>query len=209
MRRHMLIKMHQREIKVKNVIDYSEMAVYIRGDRAMKGNQIKEHIKKDILIRRFTALLIDYLILSIYAGALFLFSPILSPLFQKSAWQSELFGLILLVAPVFLYFFIFEASYLKATPGKLLFHIKVTKIDGSNFNYKDSFIRSFVKFIPWEFAHFAIWQLAFPSNNFSFIAEALIIIANILAILYNAFPFFNKKARAIHDYAAQTILIFK
>ena len=153
--------------------------------------------------------MIDYLILSIYAGALFLFSPIVSPLFQKSALQSELLGLILLVAPVYLYFFIFEASYLKATPGKLLFHIKVIKIDGTNFNYKNSFIRSFVKFIPWEFAHFAIWQLVFPISNFSFIAEALLIIANILGILYLAFPFFNREARAIHDYVARTILIIK
>jgi len=175
----------------------------------MIGDQIKEHTKKDVLIRRFTALLIDYLILSIYAGALFLFSSILSPLFQKSAWQSELLGLILLVAPVFLYFFIFEASYLKATPGKLIFHIKVIKIDGSNFSYKDSSIRSFVKIIPWEFAHFAIWQLVFSNGNSSFIVEALLIMANILAILCIAFPFFNRKARAIHDYAAKTILIIK
>jgi len=57
------------------------------------------------MIRRFTALFIDYLILSIYAGILFLFSPIIGPLFQKSAAQSELFGLVLLVAPVFMYFF--------------------------------------------------------------------------------------------------------
>ena len=175
----------------------------------MNGNKKKEYIKKDILIRRFKALFIDYLILTIYAGVLFLFSPIVSPLFQKSAWQSELLGLILLVAPVFLYFFVFEASYLKATPGKLLFHIKVIKMDGTNINYIDSFIRSFIKFIPWELAHFAIWQFMFPMSDFSFIAEVFIILANILMILYIAFPFFNKKARAIHDYVAQTTLIIK
>ena len=113
-------------------------------------------MKKSILIRRFTALLVDYLLLCIYAGALFLFSLIVSPLFQKSAWQSEFFGLILLVSPVFLYFFLFEASYLRATPGKLLLNIKVTKIEGTNFNYKNSFVRSLIKSIPWELAHFAI-----------------------------------------------------
>ena len=175
----------------------------------MNGNQIKEYTKKDVLIRRFAALLIDYLLLFIYGGVLFLFSPILSPLFQKSAWQAELFGLILLVAPVFLYFFLFEASYLKATPGKLLFHIKVIKIDGTNFNYKNSFLRSLVKLIPWEFAHFAIWQLVFSNSSFSFVAEALLVITNILAVLYIAFPFFNRKARAIHDYAAHTILVIR
>jgi len=175
----------------------------------MNGYQIKGHVKRNVLIRRFTALLIDYLIILIYAGVLFLFSPIVSPLFQKSACQSELLGLILLVTPVFLYFFIFEASYLKATPGKLLFHIKVIKINGTIFNYKDSFIRSFVKFIPWEFAHFAIWQFVFPNGNSPTISEILLIITNILAIVYISFPFFNKKARAIHDYIAQTVLIIK
>ena len=162
-----------------------------------------------ILIRRFTALIIDYLILLIYAGVLFLLSPIVGPLFKESALQSELLGLILLVAPVFLYFSIFEASHLKATPGKLLFHIKVIKIDGTNFKYKDSFIRSFVKLMPWEFAHFAIWQFVFPMSDFSFIAEVFMILANILMILYIAFPFFNKQARAIHDYVAQTTLMIK
>jgi len=163
----------------------------------------------DILIRRFTALFIDYLVLAIYAFTLFLCSSIVGPLFQKSAWQSEFFGVILLVAPVFLYFFLFEASYLKATPGKLIFHIKVIKIDGTNFNYKNSFMRSLVKFIPWELAHFAIWQLVFPNSNFSFVAEYLLVITNILAVLYIAFPFFNRKARAIHDYAGHTILVIR
>ena len=163
----------------------------------------------NILIRRFTALFIDYLVLAIYAFTLFLCSSIVGPLFQKSAWQSEFFGVILLVAPVFLYFFLFEASYLKATPGKLLFHIKVIKIDGTNFNYKNSFMRSLVKFIPWELAHFAIWQLVFPNSNFSFVAEYLLVITNILAVLYIAFPFFNRRARAIHDYAGHTILVIR
>jgi len=166
-------------------------------------------IKKGVLVRRFTALLTDYLLLSIYAGALFLFSPIVGPLFQRSAWQSEFIGLILLVAPIFLYFFLFEASYLKATPGKLLFHIKVIKIDGTNFNYKNSFIRSLVKFIPWELAHFAIWQLVFTHSDLIFLAETFLVITNILAVLYIAFPFFNRKARAIHDYAARTMLVIR
>lgn len=169
----------------------------------------KNQIKKGVLIRRFIALLIDYLLISIYAGVLFLFSPFISTLFQKSAWQSEFFGLILLVAPVFLYFFLFEASYLKATPGKLIFHIKVTKIDGTNFSYFNSFIRSLVKFIPWEFSHFAIWQLVFPNRGLLFVVEALLVITNMLAVLYIVFPFFNRNARAIHDYAAHTVLVIR
>lgn len=151
-------------------------------------------MEKGVLIRRFIALLIDYLLLAMYAGVLFLFSPILGPLFQKSAWQSEFFGIVLLVIPVFMYFFIFEASYLKATPGKLFFHIKVIKIDGTNFNYKNSLVRSLVKFIPWEIAHFAIWQLVFTNSDFSFIAKYLLVITNILVVLYIAFPFFGSKS---------------
>ena len=168
-----------------------------------------QQIKKFVLIRRFTALLIDYLLLVIYAGVLYLFSPIVSPLFQKSAWEAEFFGLLLLVAPVFLYFFLFEASYLNATPGKLLFRLKVIKIDGSNFTYTDSFIRSLVKFIPWELAHFAIWQLVYPNSNFSSTAEMLLIMTNVLAILYISVPFFNIKGRALHDYVAHTLLVIQ
>jgi len=169
----------------------------------------KKQTKIDILIRRFTALLIDYLILSIYAGILFILSPILRSLFQESAWKSEFFGLVLLVIPVFLYFFLFEASHLKATPGKWFLHIKVVKIDGTNFSYKNSLCRSFVKFIPWEIAHFALWQFVFPNSVFSFIAMPLLVIVNILGVLYIVFPFFNRKARAIHDYTSQSVLIIK
>lgn len=165
--------------------------------------------KKSILIRRFSALFIDYLLIALYAGVLFLFSPIVAPLFQKSAGQAEVFGIILLVMPVFLYFFLFEASKLKATPGKLLFNLKVIKIDGTKFNYKNSFFRSFIKFIPWELAHFAMWQLVFPGSSFSFIAEYLLIITNIILVIYIVFPFFNGKARAIHDYAGHTKVIIK
>ena len=175
----------------------------------MDNNRYIKFTKKDVLIRRFTALLMDYFILLIYAGFLFLISPIIEPLFRKSALQSELFGFILLVVPVFLYFFLFEASRLKATPAKLILHIKIVKIDGTDFNYKNSLIRSLVKFVPWELAHFAIWQLIFPNSNFPFLAIILLVITNILALLYFAFPFFNIKARALHDYAAHTMLIIK
>jgi len=164
-------------------------------------------IKKDILLRRFAALGIDYLMLSIYAGVLFLLSPLIGPLFQKSAWQSEFFGLIFLVIPVFLYFFIFEAFSLKATPGKLLFKLKIIKIDKTNFSFKDSFIRNFVKLLPWELAHFFIWQFTFSVSGFSFLAKVLLIAVNLLLVTYIGFPFFNKKARAIHDIAAHTKLV--
>ena len=165
--------------------------------------------KRGFLIRRFTALLIDFLLFSIYAVALFLVSPIVGPLFQKSAVQSEIVGFILLVVPVFLYFFLFEASHFKATPGKLLFKLNVIKVDGTNFSYKDSFIRSAIKFVPWEIAHFAIWQLVFPNSSFSYIAEILLIITNILLVIYIVFPFFNRKARAIYDYVVHTILVVR
>ncbi|HEY5537449.1 MAG TPA: RDD family protein [Acetobacterium sp.] len=167
----------------------------------------EKQIKKDILIRRFAALFIDYIILCVYAGILFLFSPMVGPLFQKSAGQSEILGLILLVIPAFLYFSIFEASKIKATPGKMLFHVKVVKIDKTTFSIKNSFLRSFVKLLPWEIAHFALWQIIFSNRDFLFFPEFLLVIANILLVIYVGFPFFNRRARAIHDIAAHTKLV--
>jgi hypothetical protein len=70
-------------------------------------------------------------------------------------------------------------------------------------------IRSFVKFIPLEFDRFGIWQLAFPNGNFLFLAEPLLIISNILAVIYIAFPFFNRKSRAIHDYTGHMLMIIE
>lgn len=165
--------------------------------------------ERNILIRRFIAIIMDFLILSVYAVILFVFSPLLSPLFQETAWKSELFGFILLVIPVFLYFFLFEASCLKATPGKVCLHLRVVMLDGTNIGYKNSFYRSAVKFIPWEIAHFAIWQFMFPESMFSFIAMTLLVISNIFGILYIVFPFFNSKKRAIHDFAAHSFLTMR
>lgn len=175
----------------------------------MNDNYTKGRAERNLLIRRFAALLIDFLILSLYAGVLFVLSPILSPLFQETAWKSEFFGFVLLVMPVFLYFFLFEASRFKATPGKLCLHLKVVALDGTDFSYKNSFVRSLVKFIPWETAHFALWQFMFPDSMFSSIAITLLVVTNFLGILYIVFPFFNSKKRAIHDFAAQSVLIMR
>jgi len=169
----------------------------------------EKQIKKNILLKRFAALFIDYIIICVYAGVLFLLSPMIGPLFQKSAGQSEILGLILLVIPVFLYFSIFEASKLKATPGKILVKLKVLKIDKTTFGFKDSFLRSFVKLLPWELAHFALWQVVFSNDGFIFFSEFLLVIANILLVIYVGFPFFNRRARAIHDIAAHTKLVKK
>lgn len=149
-------------------------------------------------------MLIDYLILAAYAGILFLLSPLVGPLFQKSAAQAEIFGLFLLVIPVFLYFFLFEASRLHATPGKLLMRIKVAKAGGGCPSLGNVFLRNLVKFIPWEFAHFSIWQQLFPDSLSYSAALGLLIAANILGVLELTVPLFDKQARAIHDYAGRT-----
>lgn len=116
----------------------------------------------NLLLRRLLAGVIDYGIVLVYAGTLFLIvtsiSHLNSALETSSPIIGQLIGLISLTLPVFFYFYQCEKGTQSATIGKRLTKVKLQQ-SGSVLK------RNILKFLPWEMAHAGVHWLIFYSTN--------------------------------------------
>lgn len=163
------------------------------------------------LKKRFFALFIDYLVIVAYGGILAILSrllqPVLMPLFTSDPITAELTGFFLITLPVVLYFFLFESSSHMGTFGKRKAGIKVVDASGNQIRKRTALIRSIVKFLPWELAHFAIWRLYFPTDLSETPIMVLLTFVNLLALAYLITPLTNRKQKAVHDWIAGTRVV--
>lgn len=139
----------------------------------------------NIVLRRLAAFAIDCGLLAIYAGLLFAVSPFLRPLFTSSPYAAELTGFLILTLPFGLYFAICEASPWSASIGKRAMKLRVVDVSTSTrMRFSKSLLRSVVKFLPWELAHFAIWHAFVFASSLQYIAMGALTISYILMITY-------------------------
>ncbi len=120
-------------------------------------------------VRRPLAFALDYLVIVTYvvtlaAASLVVLATPGHAAYQAvwaNAWSAELAGFLLLTAPVILYFALFESSPASATLGKQILHLRVLGANGRPLRLQRSLLRSAIKFLPWELAHFTIWHYAY------------------------------------------------
>ncbi|WP_308635807.1 RDD family protein [Paenibacillus silvisoli] len=160
---------------------------------------------------RLFALFIDYLVIAAYGVCLvllsFLLRPVLTPLFSGSPVIAELTGAMFITLPVMLYFVVSEASPSMGTIGKRKLKLQVVHADGRRISPLTSIVRSSVKFIPWEAAHYAIWRLRLPTDVPETVLMVILISVNVAMILYLVCPLTNKKRKAVHDWVAGTYVV--
>ncbi|HEX6415938.1 MAG TPA: RDD family protein [Candidatus Saccharimonadales bacterium] len=163
-----------------------------------------------IVLRRLIAFLLDTLILAVYAGALFFFvSPVVRPLFAASALQAELTGFVLLTLPFVLYFILSESSARSGSIGKRIMGLSVLNSKTKKrIGLVQSVKRSVIKFLPWELAHFAIWNAFIFESDLSSVAMVALVFCYILAGGYIA-GLVMKSHRPLYDRLAGTIVIKK
>jgi uncharacterized RDD family membrane protein YckC len=138
-----------------------------------------------IVLRRVAAFVIDCGVLALYAIILFVCSPLLKPLFSYSASRSELVGFLLLTLPFGLYFMVSEASKWSASIGKRLMKLRVVDVkDSRRIHFSQSLLRSAVKFLPWELAHFAIWHAFVFASNLQNVAMGALAVSYFLMVVY-------------------------
>ena len=122
-------------------------------------------------LRRLLAFGADYLVIAVYLVVLFGLSAaalasgighVYSAVWSN-AESAELAGFILLTVPVVLYFSIFESSPRGATPGKRILELRVIRASGEQLSLGRSLLRSAVKFLPWELAHFTVWHFVYET----------------------------------------------
>jgi uncharacterized RDD family membrane protein YckC len=123
--------------------------------------------------RRILAFALDYLLTSAYLLVLAALSVLIlsTPLAAgfRALWANalgaEVSGFFLLTLPVVLYFALFESSSRQATWGKRVLGLRVVDQSGERLALPHSLLRSAIKFLPWEIAHFTIWHFVFAASR--------------------------------------------
>lgn len=164
-----------------------------------------------LAFRRIAAFMVDWLVLAVYAAGLFmLVSPLVAPLFADSPFTAELVGFVLLTLPMVLYFSLMEASSWQATIGKRVLRLRVAQSqNGRRLKYPRSLLRSVVKFLSWELAHFAVWNVFVFTDSPAQAAGIGALALSYLLIFAYGISLFVKSGRTPYDLAAKSIVRFK
>jgi uncharacterized RDD family membrane protein YckC len=167
--------------------------------------------------RRLLALLIDYALIVAYLAVLVLAALLIVRItgtlmdwLALGTVVAELLGFVLLVLPVGIYLYVGEASARQATVGKRVLGLRVVlQASGERPGRVRILVRTVVKLIPWEFAHFFVWQAAASAGLAVFPGWIAIgiITANLLPIAYLVCVLVQRDKRGPHDLVAGTRVI--
>ena len=173
-------------------------------------------MKTASILRRILAYLIDSLfafLVFVVAAQLLVFVP-LRPLligsedWFRSGWNAQVYTLLTMSLPTWLYFALSEISPWGATLGKRLLKLRtVTKAAQGKISLLQSLARAMVKLLPWEVAHLAnnlpvpMWYDPDPGFRLAFLLSPL------LVSVYIALAFLTKERQSLHDLAAKTVVI--
>lgn len=168
-------------------------------------------------LRRIAALLIDYaLILGWMAIIAALSTGIALATGGYANWLAwgtgvaQLLGFAVLVLPVGIYLLATESSSRQATVGKRVMKMRVVARDGSRASAWRILVRTIVKLLPWEVAHFFVWHtVAVASGDGVFPAwlVAGLIVADVLPVAYVLTVLLEPDRRGPHDLVAGTRVV--
>ena len=126
----------------------------------------------------------------------------------RSGINTELYTLLTVSLPIWLYFAICEQSRWQATVGKRLMKVKVSSATSQKpIRFSVSLLRTVVKLLPWEIAHLSnnlpepLWYSAQPGFRLGF---ALV---GVLMGLYMAMVTLTKKRQGLHDLLTRTVVL--
>ena len=168
--------------------------------------------------QRIVAFLLDYLIIAAYLVILVIIGVGLGFGPLRSAFQamfanpniSEFSAFLLLVLPVILYFTLFECSSWQATWGKRRRGLRVIDVHGARLSLPRSFVRSLLKFVPWELTHACLWRIPgwplAPATPPPIITAGLVLVW-VLVLAYLVSMLVSKKHQALYDWIAGTYVI--
>jgi uncharacterized RDD family membrane protein YckC len=117
----------------------------------------------------------------------------------------DLIAFLTLVLPVILYFSLQESSSMRSTWGKRKVRLLVVNEEGERLTFGRAFLRSFLKFLPWQIAHTSLfhwegWPFA-PAEPTIMVLVGFGL-AYLLVGIYLASALISKKNRTLYDWAA-------
>lgn len=162
--------------------------------------------------KRIYAFFLDYVVIAVYGifvvGTIsFVFRPYIEPLFSNSPVTAEITGFFMITLPVSLYFILCENSKWQGTLGKRKMGIRVVDAFGHRISIGRSALRTMIKFLPWEIAHFGVWRLMLPSSLSEITVYIILNVVNLAILTYLIIPFTNKKRKNVYDWVAGTEVI--
>lgn len=170
---------------------------------------------------RLKAFLYDYIIIFAYVVVLFCVNygiilrgrglEDISPMFAFPLAKDAI-AFLVLTLPVVFYFTLQESSKMQATWGKHKTGLRVVNSRGDTLTLKQAFIRSLVKFLPWQIAHISIYRiegLPFTPSEPSIGVIAGFILVYIFVGIFIASILFSKQHRTPYDWIADSYVIYK
>jgi len=164
--------------------------------------------------KRLLAFFFDYLLIVAYllvlAAVGFGLLAVSAPLPTDSPYILDLIAFVTAVLPVILYFTLLEGGRRQATWGKRRVGIQVTTVNHKPLTYRQSFIRSLIKFAPWQAAHTSLLHIP----GWPFAVEAVgtasmvgLTVAQGLVLLYILLLLFTPTGRTTYDWVAGTMVV--
>lgn len=163
--------------------------------------------------RRLVAFAYDYILIAIYIGILTATTLALAALGRPlnrlfaDAVSSDLSAFVLVILPVIVYFSWQEGSTRQSSWGKRRVGLRVTDARGQPIGYRQAFLRSILKFVPWQMAHTAIFQISFADSQATIGVYLLLAGAYGLATVYIVAIWRRRDHRALYDVLAGTAVI--
>jgi len=173
--------------------------------RETKGDQMT------LALRRLLAYWLDFVLLAIILvdlqGLVYITTSGFPFHFLKEGYHIEIWVLLSMSLPVWLYFIWFELNQ-QQTLGKRMLKLKVTNRERSKITFRQAFLRTFIRLLPWELTHIIIlvpepwWGMEGPPAHMH-----LIYIPNLMLLLYILILFAGKGEKGVHDMAAKTMVM--
>ncbi len=167
----------------------------------------------NLFVRRLAAFFIDYMVIILYALALFGVTMLIQKQTgENNSWSpitGQLIGLITLTIPVFLYFYLSEKSTRSGTLGKMW--MSLTVVNASPNKKKNVFLRNIIKFIPWEIAHLGVhWMSYYSSNDLNppVWVWMVLIVPQVMVLGYFISIVIKKGESSLYDRIANTSIEF-
>ncbi len=164
--------------------------------------------------KRLLAFFFDYLLIVAYflvlAAVSLGLTAVVNPPPISSPYVFDLIAFVTTVLPVILYFTLAEGGGRQATWGKRRVGIQVTAVDHKPLTYRQSFIRSLIKFAPWQIAHTSLFHIPGWPWAFETIGAASLVglvVAQGLALLYILCLLFTPTGRTPYDWLAGTMVV--
>jgi len=167
------------------------------------------------IILRGAAYLIDCAIAFVFFAAtqLLILVPIREAMGITEEWfysgvNTQVYMLLTISLPIWLYFILTERSAWQATLGKRIVKLKVVKgLSGERIGIVQSLIRTAIKLLPWEIAHLTnnfpepLMYASEPTFRIGFAFVGLLMGA------YMALVLFTKRKQGLHDLIAKTVVL--